>query len=96
MCCVTVMNIWRDEIARAEHLKVALDLRIHSVQRAIALGHSFTATVARSVKGEEPQIFLPPAVAKFAKGFWRMFAKKPKCLADDLKLSLKHRFITSP
>ena len=30
MCCVTVMNIWRDEIARAEHLKVALDLRVHS------------------------------------------------------------------
>ncbi len=24
------MNIWRHEIARAEHLKVALDLRIHS------------------------------------------------------------------
>ena len=21
MCCVTVMNIWRDEIARAEHLR---------------------------------------------------------------------------
>ena len=96
MCCVTVMNIWRDEIARAEHLKVALDLGIHSVQRAIALGHSFTATVARSVKGEEPQIFLPPAVAKLTKGFWGMFAKKPKCLTDDLKISLKHRFIASP
>jgi len=66
------------------------------VQRAIALGHSFTATVARIVKGEELQIFLPPAVAKLAKGFWRMFAKKPKCLTDDLKLSLKRRFIASP
>ena len=96
MCCVTVMNIWRDEIARAEHLKVALDLRIHSVQRAIALGHSFTAAAARIVKGEEPQIFLPPALAKLAKGFWGMFAKKPKCLTDDLKRSLKHRCITSP
>ena len=60
------------------------------------MGHSFTAAAARIVKGEEPQIFLPPAVAKLAKGFWRMFAKKPKGLADDLKLSLKHRFITSP
>jgi hypothetical protein len=56
----------------------------------MALGHSFVATVARSVKGEEPQIFLPPAVAKLAKGFRRMFAKKPKSFADDLKLSLKH------
>jgi hypothetical protein len=66
------------------------------VQRAIALGHSFAAIAAISVKGEEPQIFLPQAVAKFAKGFWCMFAKKPNCLTDDLKLSLKHRFITSP
>jgi hypothetical protein len=38
----------------------------------------------------DPQIFLPPAVAKLAKGFWCMFAKKPKSLTDDLKLSLKH------
>ena len=37
MCCVTVINIWRDEIARREYLreyfvnkKVALDLRVHS------------------------------------------------------------------
>ena len=48
------MNIWRDEIACAEHLKVALDLRVHSVQRAIALGHSFAATTAGGVNGEEP------------------------------------------
>ena len=34
------------------------------VQRTIALSHSFTAAAARIVKGEEPQIFLPPAVAK--------------------------------
>jgi hypothetical protein len=66
------------------------------VQRTIALGHSFTAAAARIVKGEEPQIFLPQAVAKLAKGFWRMFAKKPKCFADDLKLLLKRRFIASP
>ena len=34
------------------------------LQRAIALGHSFAATTTGSVKGAEPQIFLPPAVAK--------------------------------
>ena len=68
--------------------------RVHGssrpVQKTIALGHSFVATTTGSVKGAEPQIFLPPAVAKLAKGFWRMFAKKPKCLTDDLKLSLTH------
>jgi len=65
------------------------------VQRAIALGHSFAADAARIVKGGEPQIFLPQAVAKLAKGFWRMFAKKPKCLTDDLKLPIKRRFTST-
>ena len=91
-----VLRDCRDEITCAEHMKVALDLLIHSVQRTIALGHSFAAITAGGVNGEEPQIFLPPAVAKLAKGFWRMFAKKPKSFADDLKLPLKHRSITSP